>query len=143
MRPKGRPAQGNFHHSIIYFFHPMTTCTPPSREADTLNVLKPRYTVNASKDSYVVRVELPGVRKDSVNVNIDKDVLSIRAERKPAAAEGWKTLHSELRHLNYGLRLKLNAPVNDAALSAKLEDGILVLSLPVKEAAKPRTIVVQ
>jgi HSP20 family protein len=106
-------------------------------------VIKPRYTVNAAKDSYVIRVELPGVRKDSVNVNIDKDVLSVRAERKPAAAEGWKTLHNELRHMNYGLRLKLNAPVDDAALTAKLEDGILVLSLPVKEAAKPRTIVVQ
>ena len=61
----------------------MTTCTPPSREADTLNVLKPRYTVNASKDSYVVRVELPGVRKDSVNVNIDKDVLSIEEAPRP------------------------------------------------------------
>jgi HSP20 family protein len=121
----------------------MTTCTPPTRDADTMNVLKPRYTVNAGKDSYVIRVELPGVRKDSLSVNLDKDVLSIRAERKPAAAEGWKTLHNELLHLNYGLRLKLNAPVNDATLTAKLEDGILVLTLPVKEAAKPRTIVVQ
>jgi len=108
-----------------------------------MNVIKPRYIVNAGKDSYVIRVEMPGVRKDSLSVNLDKDVLSIRAERKPAAAEGWKTLHNELLHLNYGLRLKLNAPVNDATLTAKLEDGILVLTLPVKEAAKPRTIVVQ
>jgi HSP20 family protein len=117
-----------------------STCAPAS---DTANVIKPRYTVNTGKDSYEVRVELPGVRKDSVSVNLDQDVLSIRAQRKPAAAEGWKALHRELRDFGYALRLKLNAPVNDAALSAKLEDGVLVLSLPVKEAAKPRTIAVQ
>jgi HSP20 family protein len=123
----------------------MTTCTPSTcaTTADTANVIKPRYTVNPGKDAYEVRVELPGVRKDSVNVNIDKDVLTIRAQRKPVAGEGWKTLHRELREFDYGLRLKLNAPVNDVALSAKLEDGVLVLSLPIKEAAKPRTIAVQ
>jgi HSP20 family protein len=123
----------------------MTTCTPSTcaTSADTANVIKPRYSVNPGKDAYEVRVELPGVRKDSVNVNLDNDVLTIRAQRKPAAGEGWKTLHRELREFDYGLRLKLNAPVNDVALSAKLEDGVLVLSLPIKEAAKPRTITVQ
>lgn len=121
----------------------MTTCTPSTCTPDTTNVLKPRYTVNAGKDAYEVRVELPGVRKDSVNVSLDKDVLSIQAQRKPAAAEGWKTLHRELADSAYALRLRLNSPVDDAALTAKLEDGVLVLSLPVKEAAKPRTIAVQ
>lgn len=121
----------------------MTTCTPSHSATDTANVIKPRYSVNGRKDSYEVRVELPGVRKDGIHVNLDKDVLSIRAERKPIAGEGWKTLHRELREFDYGLRLKLNAPVNESALSAKLEDGVLVLSLPVKEAAKPRTIAVQ
>jgi HSP20 family protein len=123
----------------------MTTCTPSTcaTSADTANLVKPRYTVSPSKEAYEVRVELPGVRKDSVNVNLVQDVLTIRAQRKPIADEGWKTLHRELREFGYGLRLKLNAPVNDAALSAKLEDGVLVLSLPIKEAAKPRTIAVQ
>jgi HSP20 family protein len=121
----------------------MTTSSPSSCATDTAKVLKPRYSVNPGKDSYEVRVELPGVRKDTVNVNLEKDILSIRAQRKPVAAEGWKTLHRELYEFDYALRLKLNAPVNETALSAKLEDGILVLNLPVKEAAKPRTIAVQ
>ena len=121
----------------------MTTCTPSTRATDTANVIKPRYIVNAGKDSYEVRVALPGVRKDSVNVNLDKDVLTIRAERKTAAGEGWKTLHRELGDAGYALRLKLNAPVNDAAMSAKLEDGVLILNMPVTETAKPRTSAVQ
>jgi HSP20 family protein len=122
----------------------MTTCSPLTSAPETAaNVMKPRYTVNVGKDSYDVRVELPGVRKEGVQVNLDRDVLTLRAERKPAAADGWKTLHRELFEASYGLRLKLNAPVDDARLSAKLEDGVLVLNLPLKEAAKPRTIAVQ
>ncbi len=116
----------------------MTTSAP-----EPASVLKPRYTVNAGKECYEVRVELPGVRKDGVNVRLDQGVLSVRAERKPSCAAEWKTLHRELSGLNYGLRLKLNAPVDETGLSAKLEDGVLVLSLPVKQAAKPRTIAVQ
>ena len=121
----------------------MTTCTPSTCAPDTTNVVKPRYLVTVGKDSYQVRVELPGVRKDSVHVNLDRDVLTIRAERKANTADGWKTLHRELHVASYALRLKLNAPVDEAALTAKLEDGVLALSLPLKEAAKPRTIAVQ
>jgi HSP20 family protein len=121
----------------------MTTCTPPTQAPETANVLKPRYNVTGNKESYEVRVELPGARKDSIRVNLDQDVLTIQAERKPIAADGWKTLHRELREFGYALRLKLNAPVNDAALTAKFEDGVLLLDLPVKETAKPRTIAVQ
>jgi HSP20 family protein len=119
------------------------TTTPSTRAANSVNVLKPRYTVNSGKDLYEVRVEVPGVRKDSINVNLDQDVLTIRAERKAIAAEGWKALHRELPDCGYALRLKLNAPVDEARLAAKLEDGVLILSLPIKEAAKPRTIAVQ
>jgi HSP20 family protein len=121
----------------------MTTLTPSTRAAETANMIKPRYIVNAGKDSYEVRVALPGVRKDSVNVNLEKDVLTIRAERKAAGGEGWKTLHRELGDAGYALRLKLNAPVEETAMSAKLEDGVLILNMPVKETAKPRMITVQ
>jgi HSP20 family protein len=121
----------------------MTTCTPPTQVSDRTDVLKPRYDVTGNKDSYQVRVEIPGARKDSIRVNLDQNVLTIQAERKPIAGEGWKTLHRELREFGYALRLKLNAPVNDAALTAKFEDGVLLLDLPVKETAKPRTIAVQ
>lgn len=122
----------------------MTTCTSStSCASDPETALKPRYSVNGDKDNYQVRVELPGARKDSIHVNLDQGVLTIQAQRKPAASDGWRTLHRELSDLGYALRLKLNAPVNDAALTAKLEDGVLTLSLPVKEAAKPRVIAVQ
>ncbi len=118
---------------------PSNTTTPP----DTgLRGVKPRYTVNGDKDTYFVRVELPGVKKEGVEVKLDQSILTIHAKRTSAPAEGWKTLHRELSDVDYGLRLKLNAPVDDSKMTAKLEDGVLVLALPVRETAKPRRIAI-
>ena len=126
----------------------MTTCTPASACATTAtttaqNVVKPRYTVNTGKGSYQVRVDLPGVAKDSVQVNLDQGLLTLSAQRKPFTPESWKSLHRELGSSGYKLQLKVTAQVDESALTAKLEDGVLTLNLPVKEAAKPRVISVQ
>jgi HSP20 family protein len=123
----------------------MTTCSTSTSTCapEKVNALKPRYSVTNGKEAYEVRVELPGVRKESLHITLDESVLSLRAERKPTAAEGWKALHRELPDAGYALRLRLNMPVNEDALTAKLEDGILTLNVPIKEAAKPRLIAVQ
>ncbi|WP_050029657.1 Hsp20/alpha crystallin family protein [Verrucomicrobium sp. BvORR034] len=129
----------------------MTTCTPDSACAtastntttQAQNFVKPRYSVNSAKDAYQVRVDLPGTAKDSVHVKLDQGILTLSAQRKPVAQEAWKSLHRELGSYGYKLQLKVTAKVDEAALSAKLEDGVLTLNLPVKEAAKPRVIAVQ
>jgi HSP20 family protein len=102
--------------------------------------VKPRYRVQNAADSYSVQVELPGVKKDGLTINLDRDVLTVRGRRSTAPPADWKPLHRELNDVDYLLRLKLNVPVEDSKLSAHLADGILNVTLPVKETAKPRTI---
>ncbi|WP_051945919.1 Hsp20/alpha crystallin family protein [Verrucomicrobium sp. BvORR106] len=131
----------------------MTTCTPASAcatdttntntTAQSQNFVKPRYSVDSAKDAYQVRVDLPGAAKDSVQVKLDQGVLTLSAQRKPVAQDSWKSLHRELGSSSYKLQLKVTAKVDEAALTAKLEDGVLTLNLPVREAAKPRVIAVQ
>lgn len=131
----------------------MTTCTPASAcatdtantntTAQSQNFVKPRYSVNSTKDAYQVRVDLPGAAKDTVQVKLDQGVLTLSAQRKPVSQESWKSLHRELGSYGYKLQLKVTAKVDEAALTAKLEDGVLTLNLPVREAAKPRVIAVQ
>ena len=118
----------------------MTTSCQPTQTQEQSEAVKPRYRVQSAADSYTVQVEMPGVKKDHVTVNFDKDVLSVRGTRSTTPPADWKPLYRELSDVNYQLRLKLNVPVEDSKLSAKLEDGILTLTLPVKEAVKPRTI---
>lgn len=126
----------------------MTTncCNPsPTQQNDEPKTaaVKPRYFVDGTQEAYEVRVELPGVAKDGVSIDLEENVLTLRAKRTPSALSEWKTLHRELNGLDFLLRLRLNAQVDEEKMSAALENGILTLKLPVKEAAKPRRIEVQ
>lgn len=120
------------------------TCSPrscaPATSGVTESLRKPRYNVKGAADAYEVRVEMPGVAKDGVKIDLDDNVLTLRGDRTASVPEGYKTLHRELSPLSYLLRLRLNTPVNEDKMTAKFEDGVLVLSLPIKEAAKPRQI---
>jgi HSP20 family protein len=123
----------------------MTATYPSQSTANTQtepvqNGVKPRYAVTGDKDTYAVRVELPGVKKDGVEIRLEKDLLTILAKRSDSPLAGWRPLHRELSQENYSLRLRLNVPVDENRLEAKLEDGVLQLSLPIKEAAKPKRI---
>lgn len=118
-----------------------TQSTPGAGVTETLQ--KPLYDVKGSPEAYEVRVQMPGVPKGNVKIDLEENVLSIRGERPSSTPEGWKSLHREISTQGYLLRLKLNTPVDEDKLTANLQDGVLTLNLPVKEAAKPRRIAVE
>ena len=123
----------------------MNTCYTPSTATSAAQSaapqgVKPRYAVDGNKEAYAIRVELPGVKKDNVTINLDSDLLTIHAKRSSAAPAGWKPLHRELIEDDFVLRLKLNAPVDESKLAAKLEHGVLTVELPISAAVKPRVI---
>jgi HSP20 family protein len=121
-----------------------TTCSPrtctPATSGVTESLRKPLYNVNGNAEAYELRVELPGVPKSSVKLDLEENILTVRGERSTTVPEGMKVLHRELSPLSYLLRLRLNAPVSEEQMTAKLEDGVLTLRLPLKEVAKPRQI---
>ena len=86
---------------------------------------------------------MPGVPKSGVKLDIEDNILTVRGERSATVPEGMKALHRELSPLSYLLRLRLNTPVDEDKMTAKLDQGVLTISLPVKEVAKPRQIAVQ
>ena len=117
-----------------------STCAPATPSGVTESVRKPLYNVNGNTDAYEVRVEMPGVPKSGVKLDLEDNILTVRGERASNVREGMKALHRELSPLNYLLRLRLNTPVDEDKMTAKLEDGILRVSLPKAEHQKPRTI---
>lgn len=124
-----------------------TTCSPKNNTSLTSGVTeslrKPLYNVNGSADAYEVRVEMPGVPKSGVKLDLEDSILTVRGERKATVPEGMKALHRELSPLSYILRLRLNTPVDEDQMTAKLDDGVLSIRLPLKEIAKPRQIAIQ
>jgi HSP20 family protein len=126
----------------------MTTCctpsttTAPAAATHELPLRKPRYSTAGTDTAYTVKVELPGVAKDAVTIDFDQSVLTIQAPRKTVAPEAWKPLHRELNDLGYALRLRLNAPIDEDKVSAQFADGVLTVTLPIRETAKPRQIAI-
>ncbi|MFK5924081.1 MAG: Hsp20/alpha crystallin family protein [Verrucomicrobiota bacterium] len=110
--------------------------------------VQPRY--KASKldgvEAYEVAVLVPGVNKKGLEVSAENGELTIIARRGAWIPETWRPVYGSApveRPADYRLVLSLNVDIDNERISAKLEDGILTLRLPVAEACKARLIAVQ
>lgn len=101
---------------------------------------RPAYDVSENEDAFKVRVNLPGVSREGVDISIEDEILSINATRTELTPEAWRPLRRELPVGDYRLELQLNVAVDDTKIKAKVEDGVLDLTLPKAEEVKPRKI---
>lgn len=101
---------------------------------------RPAYDVSENADDFNVRVNLPGVSREGVDISIEDEVLHITGTRTKVIAEGWRPLRRELPDSDFRLDLRLNVAVNEAKIKAKVADGILDLTLPKADEVKPRKI---
>jgi HSP20 family protein len=93
------------------------------------------------QDKFIVRVELPGMKKDDVDISLVGDTLTISGERKPE--EGIKDeeyLRCELCYGKFSRSITLPSAVDIGKVEATYENGILLISLPKAEEAKPKKI---
>jgi HSP20 family protein len=91
-------------------------------------------------EEFVVNFDLPGVDPASVEVTVEKNVLSVAAERRWTPQEGDRVVLAERPQGRYGRKLYLSDNVNADAIEARYDDGVLSLRIPVSEAAKPRKV---
>ena len=101
-----------------------------------------RIDVRETADAYVVLAELPGVRKDQIEIEIEGNEVSIAAQ-PVAKREGEKWLRVERFLGRTGRRFALPQEIDQARADAKLTDGVLELTLPKKAPAAGRKIQIQ
>ena len=94
-------------------------------------------------DHYVLSADLPGVDPGSVDVDIDGQLLTIRAERTMRSEEGTQWLVRERPSGSFLRQLTLGDGLDTAGISAHYENGVLSVVIPVSERAKPRKVEVQ
>jgi HSP20 family protein len=90
-------------------------------------------------DAFVIELDLPGVRPETLDIDVERNVLTVRAER-PARNGDWEMLASERPTGLFSRQLVLGDNLDLDKLSANYEDGVLRLTVPVAEKAKPRKI---
>ncbi|WP_321992469.1 Hsp20/alpha crystallin family protein [Marispirochaeta aestuarii] len=87
-----------------------------------------------------LKLEMPGVTKDGLNVNIDGDQLEIRGMRDVKRLEGGNYLIHEIREADFYQVYTIDETIDRNKIDASLKHGILTLKLGVKESQKPRKI---
>jgi HSP20 family protein len=96
-----------------------------------------------SGDELVVAFDLPGVASDAIEIDVERNVLTVKAERRPLQlAEGAQVQLSERPLGVFSRQLFLGDALNTERIQASYENGVLVIRIPVAEQAKPRKVTV-
>jgi len=105
----------------------------------------PRLDVRETEKTFEVEADLPGVRKEDVKVSIDGPRVTIEGECQQAneQREGEQVVYSERSTRRYQRSFSLPSEVDDTAAGARLEDGVLKLTLPKKTGGSARRLTVQ
>jgi HSP20 family protein len=117
--------------------------SPVARTSEFLGWTPP-FDVYEEKDSYVVKAELPGMKKEEINVSIENGELVISGERKgEAKGEGAEVYRSERYFGKFQRTVSLPATVAAKDVRAEYKDGVLTVTLPKSEESKPKQIEVK
>jgi len=93
-----------------------------------------------SGDEFVVQFDLPGVKADSIDLTVEKNVLTVHAERTRAGGDGVELLVGERPFGAFSRQLFLGETLDTERIDAQYNDGVLTLRLPIAEKAKPRRV---
>jgi HSP20 family protein len=107
----------------------------------TEKFVAPAATVLENKDGYTLEVEMPGVSKENLEMWIENNELTILGRPSIPSVEG-TLIHSESRSENFRRSFELDPSIDGGKISAKIEQGIVTLTLPKAEQVKPRKITV-
>jgi HSP20 family protein len=88
----------------------------------------------------VLKFDLPGVEPSSIDLTVDQNVLTVRAERTEETEEGLEVLAAERPHGTFVRRVFLGDQLDTERINAEYHNGVLELTIPVSEKAKPRKI---
>jgi HSP20 family protein len=100
----------------------------------------PRVTLSEGEHELVVRAEVPGVAGKDLEISLEKDVLTIRGERRQETPEGHRVHRRERGSLRFSHSFTLPARVDAGKASARLANGVLTLTLPRASEDMPRQI---
>lgn len=103
-----------------------------------------RVDVKEGKDAYIVKADLPGVKKDDIHVEIDGNQVTLRAEvrKESEQKEGERVLRAERYVGQFARSFSLGSDVDESKSSARFDNGVLELTLPKKATSVARRLTI-
>jgi HSP20 family protein len=109
----------------------------PTRE----DYVAPEVNIFETKDGYVLEAEMPGVGKEGLEITLDGNELTLIGRRAEEVAHG-EPLFQERRLADFRRVFELDPAIDTKKISARMDQGVLTLTLPKSERVKPRKITV-
>jgi HSP20 family protein len=122
----------------------MNTLTRETREADRAQAeqfITPPASVTEIGDGYMLEIEMPGVKKDSLEISFENNELTIIGRRSLPIVEG-TLIHRESRPENFRRTFEIDPSIAADKIGARIDQGLVTLTLPKAEDVKPRKITV-
>ena len=105
-----------------------------------VRVFMPTADIYETQDALKVILEIPGVEKGNVDVHVEDGVLNVEGRLDLTKYKGLQPLYTEYNIGHYSRSFRLSNKINQEKIGAELKEGVLSLTLPKVEEAKPRTI---
>jgi HSP20 family protein len=103
-------------------------------------IFLPTTDIYEAPEALTVLLEMPGVEKKNVEISVEDGVLNVLGRLDLAKYEGLAPLHTEYNIGHYSRSFRLSSKIDQNKIGAEMKDGVLALTLPKSEEAKPRTI---
>ncbi len=131
--------------SLLNTLIPSLSRSAPEQDASSAPTgpsIKPAYEIKETPDAYGLTVYLPGVAKENLEITSEEGQFRIVGRRAWKQPEGWTAVYRESSDAPFELVLAHDNLIDADKVIAELKDGVLRVSLPKHEAAKPRKITV-
>ncbi len=96
-----------------------------------------------SGDAYVVEFDLPGIDAASIDVSVEGNVLTVKGTRSVKRAESREVVLAERYHGSFTRTLYLGSELDATGVAARYSDGVLEVTIPISERARPRKVEVE
>jgi HSP20 family protein len=120
--------------------------TPESTEVQKREpelVLRPPVDIFEDAEGITVLADMPGVSRDRLNIEVDKDMLLVEGDAKISMPEGMEALYADVRSTRYRRSFALSSELQTDAVDASLKDGVLSIRIPKRAELRPRKIEVR
>jgi len=129
----------NLQSSLDNFFNDMWW---PTRWEERTEEFQPLSRLSEDKDNYYLAVDLPGVKKEEIKINIEDNVLKIYGERKDKK-EDHRQHYSEIFYGSFTSSFSLPSAVDSSKVKANYEDGVLNVTIPKSAESKTKEVKIE
>lgn len=135
---------GSLQERINKMFDDTIRSTGAGDEELATGAWSPAVDIHETEDSFVVSADLPGLKKDDIQINVEDNTLTIKGEKKfEEKVPRDKYIRVERNYGTFVRSFSLPQNVDSAKIKATFKDGILDLTLPKREESKPKKIAVE